>query len=233
MHILRKAIRIFGLDLHRYRPEADQWQMWRNEGIKTVLDIGANTGQFAVQARGALPEAYIYSFEPLKECFDKIKTTFKNDDKFEAFNFALGDKKEEVVMNKSAYSPSSSLLPMAESHKKLFPHTKEHTPESIEVRKLDDAAQGMDLESEILIKVDVQGFEDKVITGGMETFKRAKGIIIENSFIELYEGQPLFDDIYTKLKSLGFSYLGSAEQKIDKQTGRVVSEDSIFFKQTI
>ena len=90
---------------------------------------------------------------------------------------------------------------------------------------LDPSADG-----EILIKVDVQGFEDKVIAGGVETFKKAKVVLIENSFVELYESQPLFDDIYMKLKELGFEYRGALQQKIAKNTGQIISEDSMFIR---
>jgi len=196
----------------------------KNQNIKTVLDIGANVGQFVKEIRERLSEAQIYSFEPLKECFEKLLKI----DGLKAFNFALGDKEGVVEMNKSRYSPSSSLLQMSDAHKTLFPHTKEHSPEKIEVKRLDDIK--LNLKPEILIKVDVQGFEGKVIEGGAETFKKAKVILIENSFVELYQDQPLFDKIYQKLKSLGFEYQSSKEQKINKHTGEVISEDSIFVR---
>ena len=225
---IRSIFNKFGLDLHRYRHEPDKLVWIKNQNIKTVLDIGANTGQFASEIRGKLPEAQIYSFEPIKECFEKLVSQGEALGKFEAFNFALGEKAELKEMNKSAYTPSSSILWMSDVHKKLFPHTQDHSIEQIKVKRLDDL--GLRLEPEILIKVDVQGFEDKVISGGIETFKKAKVVLIENSFVELYEGQPLFDDIYGKLKGLGFVYKGSLQQKLNKKTGEIISEDSIFVR---
>lgn len=230
MHHLRKIIHKTGFDLHRYRPAADKLSCLHNLNIKSVLDIGANTGQFAKEIRGVLPEAQIYSFEPLKECFEKLNENMKTDKKFRSFNFALGEKEEKIEMHKSAYTPSSSILEMAEAHKTMFPHTKEHQSEKIEVKTLDGLSPSLNLQKEILIKVDVQGFEDKVIAGGRETFKKARAVIIENSFVELYKGQPLFDDIYEKLKELGFSYRGSLEEKVDRATGKIISEDSLFVK---
>ena len=38
----------------------------------TVLDVGANTGQFALEIHKILPQAMIYSFEPLKDCYEQL-----------------------------------------------------------------------------------------------------------------------------------------------------------------
>jgi FkbM family methyltransferase len=230
MNPLRKLIQKTGFDFHRYRKDTDKYRYFRLLNIKTILDIGANTGQFAKEAREKLPQAKIISFEPLKGCFEKLNEKMRSDKNFTSFNFALGDKDESKNMNKSEYSPSSSILEMSDAHKNLFPHTKIHKTESIDIKKLDSIAPQLDLKKEILIKVDVQGFEDKVIAGGETTFKEARVILLENSFVELYRGQPTFDVIYKKLKFLGFEYKGSMQEKIDKHTGKIISEDSIFVK---
>jgi FkbM family methyltransferase len=230
MNPVRKIIQKTGFDFHRHHPKPDIGRLWKKLGIKTVLDIGANVGQFAKEIRVKIPGARIYSFEPLKECFDELEINFFLDKNFKAFHLALGDIAEEVVMQKSAYTPSSSLLQMSETHKTLFPHTKEHVSEKIKIRRLDDLAEKLNLEKEILIKVDVQGFEDKVLAGGEKTFAQARAVIMETSFTELYENQPSFDTIYERLKLLGFKYGGSLQQKLDKHTGAIISEDSMFLK---
>lgn len=227
---LRKVIQSAGIDIHRYHPEADRLAWLSNLGIQTVFDIGANVGQFAAEIRDALPQAQIYSFEPLKECFEKLNTAFKADTHFQSFNCALGEAESVMTMNKSAYTPSSSLRPMADSHKELFPHTKENKPEMIKVRRLDDVFAELNPSREILIKVDTQGYEDKVIAGGLHAFSQARAVLIEASFVELYEGQPLFDDIYQKMRNFGLVYRGALHQKIDKQTGEVIFEDAIFVR---
>jgi len=230
MNPIRKLVQKTGFDLHRYQPQINRLSYFKTFDFLTVLDIGANTGQFVKEIRQILGDIQIYSFEPLKECFETLEKKFGKGNKFKAFNYALGEIEKEVEMNKSAYTPSSSILSMSETHKNLFPHTKEQTTEKIKIKRLDDVRGELNLLKEILIKVDVQGFEDKVIEGGKETFKKAKVILIENSFVELYEGQPLFDDTYQRLKSLGFKYRGNTQQKIDKKSGQIISEDSIFTK---
>jgi len=230
MNPIRKIIQKTGFDFHRHYTVPDKLIYLQTLNLQTVLDIGANVGQFVKEIREQLPEAQIYSFEPIKECFDKLEENMKADKNFKAFNFALGDKDQNLEMHKSSYTPSSSILDMAETHKTLFPHTKDSKPEQIVVKKLDDIATNLNLSKNILIKIDVQGFEDKVITGGIETFKKANVVIIENSFVELYKNQSLFDDIYQKLKILGFVYKGGLQEKLNKKTGQIISEDSLFIR---
>ena len=227
---LRKLLHKVGFDFHRYRPEVDRLEWLTRLNINTVFDIGANVGQFAKEIRALLPRSKIYSFEPVKECFEKLSSNFKNDNNFQALNIALGETTGKSTINKSSYTPSSSLLSMAESHKKLFPHSRNSEKEEIEIKRLDDIYREVKPEKELLVKVDTQGYEDKVISGGIQTFSDAKVLIIETSFVKLYENQPLFDQIHDKMRSLNFSYRGSLHQKIDQKTGEVIFEDSIFLR---
>ncbi len=227
---LHQLIRKTGFDLHRFKPGPDRLTWLGNLNIQTIFDIGANVGQFAEEIRLILPRAFIYSFEPLKECYEQLTQTLKNDKNFQAFNHALGEKEVVMIMNKSSYTLSSSLLPMTDLHKTLFPHTKGSAPEEIRIKRLDDMFTELNPKPEILIKVDTQGYEDKVIIGGMKAFSHARVVIMETSFVPLYEGQPLFDDIYQKMKLLGFTYNGAWHQKINQQTGEVIFEDSIFVR---
>ena len=120
---------------------------------------------------------------------------------------------------------------MAESHKTLFPHTKDSVPETIGVKRLDDVFRELKIEKEILIKVDTQGYEDKVMAGGTNIFSVARVTIIEASFIRLYENQPLFDDIYKKMRLFGFVYHSALRQKINSKNGEIIFEDAIFTRE--
>jgi len=71
-------------------------------------------------------------------------------------------------------------------HKRAFPFTSKDALEKIAVKRLDDMARDLDLTENILIKIDVQGFEDRVIAGGLKTIQMAKLLIVETSFESLY-----------------------------------------------
>ncbi|MGJ5675438.1 MAG: FkbM family methyltransferase [Nostochopsis sp.] len=198
--------------------------------ISTVLDIGANVGQFAVTINKVLPKAKIYSFEPLPECFDKLKARMVNVEKFSGFNLAIGEETGELDFEFNNFSPSSSFLKMNNLHQQEFPETKKSQIVKVKVERLDAIVEEVDITYPLLIKIDTQGYEDKVLSGGSKTIQRATVLIIETSFVELYDEQPLFNDIYTKLRNWGFSYAGSLEQLVSHETGQILQADSIFLK---
>jgi len=212
----------------QYKPE-DHWLA--NCGIQTVLDVGAHIGEFAQRIRAMLPNADLISFEPLQEPFAKLTERFKGQPNFRAIRCALGEKAGQREIHHNEWAPSSSLLPMAELHKQSFPFAVKQKTEMIEVRRLSDVVRELNLRDPLLLKLDVQGFEDKVIAGGEDVVVRAKIIIIEVSFQPLYEGGPLFDDVYRLLKEHGFTYHGNFEQLFSPKDGRILQADAIFCRQ--
>ncbi|MFM2374385.1 MAG: hypothetical protein RLZZ234_380, partial [Candidatus Parcubacteria bacterium] len=199
----KKILNYFGYDLRYHRPFYET--VVQPLGIKTILDIGANDGQAATDMRTRFPDAHIYSFEPLAECFAKLSVLATYDKKLTPLHYALGAKNETGVIQKSSFNPSSSLLTMASLHKVLYPKSAKNTTEQIEIKRLDDVSATLALQAPILVKIDVQGFEDKVIQGGNDTLAKASVIVVETSFFTLYEGQALFNTIAEKLSALGFS----------------------------
>jgi hypothetical protein len=91
-------------------------------------------------------------------------------------------------------------------------------------------AAELDLTGNYLAKLDVQGFEDRVIRGGMKTLGAAKVIMMEITFQRLYEGQLLFEGLYDMLRPLGFTFHGFQRQAQHPQTGEVIFADAIFLK---
>ena len=147
-----------------------------------------------------------------------------------AFNYALGEVEENQEINISQHSPSSSLLPMANLHTEVFAGTGFKEKETVIIKKLDQVFTDFNVSGKFMVKIDVQGFEDKVIKGGIETLKKADCILIETSFEELYQGQLLFDGIYQLLTQIGFVFKGNYTQALNKQDGRILYAESLFTK---
>jgi FkbM family methyltransferase len=202
-------------------------------GIATVLDIGAHIGEFATRISAILPEANIVCFEPLSQPYARLVARFASKERFHAYQFALGDESGRAVMNHNEYAPSSSLLPMADLHKQSFSFAVASSPETVEMRRLSDVADEIELKEPLLIKLDVQGFEKKVILGGEDVFARAKVVIVEVSFQTLYHGGPLFDDIYRLLRDRDLDYRGNFEQLLSPGDRQVLQADAIFCRGNI
>lgn len=214
-----------GLIVKLVRPENNSWL--KDKNIETVLDIGANTGQFANRIHEILPQAKIISFEPIKQCFDQLVANTSGIN-VKAFNFALGDTEEQAEINVSKQTPSSSLLEMADLHSSAFAGTEYASKETINVKRLDDVITELGDLGKTLVKIDVQGFEDRVIKGGAETLRKADLIIIETTFQELYKDQVLFNGIYNLLEGLGFHFKGNISQSLHPKDGSILYAESLF-----
>lgn len=233
---IAKLIKLAGYEVHsiaRARAHNERkWSWLRTVDVGTVLDIGANTGQFASKVHKLLPDALLYSFEPLPECFAELLRTMQSISGFNAFNLGLSDINGEVEFYKNESSPSSSLLPLGNLHRELYPFATNSIKQRIKVARLDDLAGQIEIKGNLLIKMDVQGAEDRVVRGGVGFFKKAVSVITEVSYFELYKGQPLFHEIFELLTDLGFLYAGNIDQ-FSPVDGLPLFADGIFLKKEI
>ena len=190
-----------------------------------------NTRSPRIRNSVGLPGAQIYSFEPLRDCYEQLAAISRHIPGIHAFHFAIGEKSETMTMHRSSQTLSSSLLKMGTLHKIAFPDTAELTTEEISVKTLAEAVQPLDLKDNLFIKIDVQGYEMQVLRGGPEVIKRAKVLIVETSFYPLYEGQAFFGEIYQTLSNYGFTYMGDFESIKNPANGAALQGNAIFLNQ--
>jgi len=223
----KRALLTVGLDVKYHR---DPLRFLTTAGIRTVLDIGANEGQFAAAVRKVLPSARIFSFEPLDAPFRKLRDAHRGDGNFEAFHVAVGSHAGEADFAVHGSSATSSMLEPTERFSRIVPTTAARTRVKVPVVTLDGWAAQRDLPAPLLVKMDVQGFEDHVIRGGSQTLTRAAIVISEVSFAGLYQGQPLFEDILDLMRPLGFRCGGMMGGFWDQSTGEMLEADAIFIR---
>ncbi len=154
--------------------EKDRYKWIRDLNIQTVIDVGAWQGSSAIDFHKIFPSANIYSFEPLRDCYERLEKLKDRIPGLYTFNFALGEKHERLIINKNEFSPSSSLLKMKPAHKTSFPFTENETSEEVEVRALDSVQDEIDFKNNVLMKIDVQGYEENVLNGARETLKKPR-----------------------------------------------------------
>lgn len=196
--------------------------------IRNVLDIGANVGEFTLIFHHLFEAPTIHSFEPLPNCKAKLESIVATRPNITFHPYALGAKESTEILHISSHAPSSSLLDMGTLHKRDYPHSADSSDVEIHCKSLDSVMGSEVFDGNLLIKIDVQGFENEVIKGGHRVFQAAKIIVIEMSIQELYDGEPGFDDLYCVLKSLGFTYHGSLKQSVSKSDESFLQCDGIF-----
>lgn len=232
---LNKLLHSFGYNLaavHTLIPKTtgDNWA--KKLKIKTIIDIGSNEGQFIKEIESILPGRKIYAFEPIPACFKKLIANTASSG-VTAYNAGLSDIDGSAEINVSNNLVSSSILEMEELHRSSYPESQYVKKETIELKRLDTVFAGIELEENILIKVDVQGYEEKVIKGGEKTFSKAAALIIESAFEPFYEGQWLFEDVYNHFSGSGFKFMGFADQVSSKKTGIPIYADAVFIKRDL
>jgi FkbM family methyltransferase len=230
----RNAFNLLGVDIQRARTSPGNTLLGlRNRPIKSIIDIGANAGQFAQHISMFYPEARLYCFEPLADPFLSLKEWASTQaGRVEVFNLALGDTPGQVEMNYHAdHSPSSSLLESTALTRNLYPVTIKQKSVAIKLARLDDVlgTRLAELQQDILIKMDVQGYEDRVIRGGEAVMSAAAACILEVCLDGLYAEQANFQDLLAMLYRLGFRYAGNLDQSYGED-GHVIYLDAVFLK---
>lgn len=215
-------------ELIRLKPHR-HW--FSSRAFNTIIDVGANTGPFAFSMRLMLPESQIYAFEPLPICYEQLVKNLDPMGKFIAFQTAIGENKGMVEMWECEFRESSSLLPMGDLHKHEFPQSAKTQLISVPLAPLDDYLDEIQFVPPTLLKIDVQGYEDRVIRGALKTLRHVDWIISELSFKTLYEGQPLFAEMYQLITSHGFHYVGSFDALFSPTDGSVLQMDGIFYRE--
>lgn len=163
-----------------------------------ILDIGANTGQFHMFARHLFPNSYIYSIEAESTCEPELKQVTdqyyigllaKDNCEYDFYKLKINEK----CTGNSIY-------------RELTEHYADKSQYIVEKKKgvmLDDLLK--DKEPFDLIKIDTQGSELDIISGGTNICSKAKGILLEVSMTPCNENAPLFEKVVAFMKNLGFN----------------------------
>ena len=211
---------------HGVLPTFEHQAILRALRPELIVDVGANRGQFSLDVRCALPGARVIAFEPLGHEADTYCRIFADTPTFSLHRVALGAADASAPLHVSAARDSSSLLPIGDRQSEIFPGTQEVSTEIVEVRTLDDFIDELRSGDPALLKIDVQGAELGVLQGASESLRLFRWIYLEMSFVELYEGQPLADNVVEELRTRGFGLVGVGAPSISG--GLPVQVDALF-----
>lgn len=180
----------------------------RSHNFRTVLDAGANKGQFTLAVLACHPQASVIAFEPLNRMADRFEGLFGNDRRVRLIRRALGAYESVSSMNVSRRADSSSLLVIGDEQIRVFPGTEAVDTEAVTVTPLDSMIYEIELCPPVLLKIDVQGFELELLKGAERSLNQIDDIYVELSFRPLYEDQPLAYNVIAWLKVRGFVLSG-------------------------
>jgi len=234
-HELRKILWKMGYDFSRLGlasyPLERRRRLLESYAIDVVLDIGANTGEFAQKMREIGFSGKIISFEPLSSAFKILRQNADQDSNWEVINCAIGEANFTKEINIAGNSTSSSLLEMLPTHLKSAPESRYVAKEVVEIKTLDSMINELcSKEDNIYLKIDTQGYTNKVIEGGKDSLLRIGTIQLEMSLIQLYEGEPLFAEMHAFLSQRNYCLVSIEAGFSDLKSGQLLQVDGIYHR---
>jgi FkbM family methyltransferase len=233
---IRRLTRSAGWDIVKWNPVppsvAARKRLLDSFGINVVLDVGANAGQFAAALRDPLGyRGRILSFEPLPAAFTDLKCLAERDATWEAYNLGIGAADGALTLNVSKNRVSSSFLRIRESSTAVEPQSAFESECVVKVRTLDSLLPELGVPgkgSRIMLKLDTQGFESRIIAGARDSLRHMSLIQMELSLVRLYDEEVMFLDMCNLMRSLGFDLIALDPGFADVATGRLLQVDGLF-----
>ena len=210
----------------------------------TIFDIGANKGQSIIRFQKIFKNPIIHSFEPIPNEFEILKKNFENNKNIKLNNFALGELEEYKDFNIAASSGTSSFNKINHGTKWLEVRSKQNNiatenyiekVEKVKIKTLDDYCKINNINHIDLIKIDTQGYEDKVLEGSLNYLKDQKvsSIITEIMFDDIYDKSFTFSDIEKYLIPNGYRMVGIELSNNNLFSGLVFFADVLYFNKKI
>ena len=135
-------------------------------------DVGANVGWYTLHIQRAVPDARVFSFEPVPTTYEYLARNIGLNEaggQVRAFNFGLGERDEQRPIFLSPLgSVASSLANLSEA--------PDARPVMCQLRRMDDLVRE-GLPAPGMIKCDVEGGELFVLRGGLECLSAAQPVI--------------------------------------------------------
>ena len=170
--------------------------------VNCVLDVGANTGQFAEEVRGIGFRGLIVSFEPLQHEFAELSRRFSQDPQWRGFPFALGAAPCHTTIN---VVPRLTVLSSLLELRRAIPGVQ---TQPVEVKRLDaifqSVADGIRA-PRVLLKMDTQGYDLNVFEGARACLDRIVALQSELSVAPLYQNMPHYLEALRTYEQAGFS----------------------------
>lgn len=199
-----------------------------------VLDVGANEGQFVSKLRAAGYSKRIISFEPQQAVYAALARRSAAADNWECHRLALGEQSATIDMHVSAFSPSSSLLPIGRLHVEVMPQTVEVGTEAVSVIRLDEwEGRPQLLGKKLFLKLDVQGYELPVLSGMGKLVEQLEGALVELNFRSLFDGQSQYFEVMAVLERAGLHFAGLTGINMHPKNADFLWADALFFRQSL
>ena len=199
--------------------------------VGTVLDVGANEGQFVKVARVLFPAAPVLAFEPNPRLTDGLRELLSNSGA--VYPIACGREAATMPLHLTKFSPAASLLPATSLRLPDFPAAETEEVINVQVERLDQVVpRHASAPKPFLLKLDVQGFELEVLHGAIGILPDVIAVLCEVNAVSFYEGQAGFEEICSFMRQHNFRLIDLGEPIRASGTREVLYFDVAFLNNT-
>jgi FkbM family methyltransferase len=143
---------------------------------KIFIDIGANYGFISVIMSIKIPSAQIIAIEPSKRLIPYIKSNFKSNNikKYKIINAVCGEHNN--------ISHTISINPNSSQDNRVIGENTNWKKEEVPMININSVLDDFQNKESVFIKIDTQGYEEKVFKGGEKFLKKNNNWFIKTEF---------------------------------------------------
>ena len=176
--------------------------------IQTIIDVGANIGQFCYKIKHHYPQSIVHSFEPVADAYQQLLNTTNSFTGVHCKQLALGNQTGKATIHLFGQNtPVASIL----SHSPFsvdFAQQPDHT-QVVDVQRLDEYCVNESVNGIDLLKIDTEGFDLEVLQGATKLLEEKAIRFIYCEWSYLGTGGPGDLNLIREfLEAYGFSLLG-------------------------
>jgi FkbM family methyltransferase len=186
---------------------------------KSILDIGANVGQFYNEIKNIFPNSYYYLIEGSESC-EVVLETLNVDYSI----CLLSDSEKEVDFYIRKNEPRCTGNSIYRENTSFY----DDDQILIEKKQTKTLSNLLNNQKFDLIKIDVQGSEIDIINGGLDIIKESKGILMEVSLMEYNQNAPTKEFVYEYMDNLGFKPVELIGNINHPLTYELIQQDILF-----
>lgn len=216
-----------GYRVQKFRPAQTIAGFLASEEIDTVIDVGANEGQYGSYLRSMGYRGEIVSLEPVSDVFRILSERTATDPHWRAIQTALGETEQQLTINVSQATTFSSIKARSDAAE-AYESSRVARQEQIAVTTLDKIFSGIRGERTYL-KIDTQGYEQQVLAGASQSLKSIIGVQMELPCRHLYADTWNLSEAIAFMEASGFALAQTHVVNFQRDNPHLLEEiDAVF-----
>jgi len=177
--------------------------------LSVVFDIGANVGDVSLYMLHYFSRATVFGFEPCAATYERLLSNVKSAgylERYRPFRLGFYDQETEGTLQVTSAHGANSLVAAGDEYRIMNPHVTTVATEQIPLMRLDDFVAREGIRHIDLVKIDVEGVEQQVLRGGVETFaNKVDTVVMEISFVRCPRADGEYIRLFQLLHDCGFA----------------------------